>query len=210
MIVGLPEKANIKQPVTKKLVYEQFKLTAQERNKFDNSVHKMTIVGEVSEKTVTIAPGKEISRFFIVEVELQSRQYDKKSISLLFKLIPQNIVLILRIDNEFRFAVFKEILIEGDWQDIQDLRMDLTGIDLDIVWENIVKRIGSIEVQDGNSLTEQITLNEQIRKLDSQISSLMSKMHREKQPRKKHELFEEIQKLEDQKSNLLSKEDNSD
>lgn len=203
MIFGLPDKANVKQPITKKLIYEQFKLTAQERNRFDNSVHKMTIVGEVSEKTVTISPGKEINRFFIVEVELQSKQYDKKSISLLFKLIPQNIILILRAEIEYRLVIFKEIMIEGEWDNIQNLHIDLTGINLDVVWENIVKNIGFIEIHNNNTLSDQININEQARKIDIQIATLMNRMHHEKQPRKKHELFEEIQRLEEQKRVIL-------
>lgn len=203
MIQGLPEKANIKQPLTKKLVYEKFGLSAQERNKFDNSVHKMALIGEVSEKTVTISPGKDVSRFFIMEVQLQSRQYDKKSISLLFKLIPQNILLILRTETDYRFAIFKETLIEGEWEKLENLHIELIGIDLDVVWENIIKTIGSIEISDGKTLSEQIIVNEQVRKIDAQIKSLMNKMHREKQPRKKHKIFEEIQRLEEQKR-LLS------
>ena len=205
MIAGLPEKANIREPVPKKLVYETFGLSAQERSRFDESVHRMVMVGEISEHTVTILPGKEVPRIFIIEVELQSRKYDSKSISFLFKLINQSILLILRYGDEYRFAVFKGKLIEGDWDDIENLCIVLDGVDMDAVWDNIVKKIGSIEVQEGRTLSDQIYIDEQVRKISSQIDALTKRMHREKQPRKKHALFEEIAILEKRKTELNGK-----
>lgn len=49
--------------------------------------------------------------------------------------------------------------------------------------------------KNGNTLTEQITLDEQQEKLRKQIAALESKMRKEKQPRKKLELHLQISKL---------------
>lgn len=47
----------------------------------------------------------------------------------------------------------------------------------------------------GNTLSEQITLDEQQEKLRKQIVALEAKMRKEKQPRKKLELHQQILKL---------------
>ena len=68
-------------------------------------------------------------------------------------------------------------------------------MNLDNVWDNIVKQIGHIEVQEGNTLTEQIKADEEQAKLLAQIKSLERKMANEKQPRRKREYFEQIKNL---------------
>lgn len=64
-----------------------------------------------------------------------------------------------------------------------------------MVWENIIKAIGEIRVQEGKTLTEQIQDDEQRVKTLKLIADLEKKMAKESQPRKKRELFEQIRKL---------------
>lgn len=199
MIPGLPQSSVVRQMLPKKAIYEKFCFTNSEKAKFDQSVHRMTIVAEVSPKTVNIAPGKEVKSFYIIEVELQSKKYDRKSIESIFRLIDQNIVLILLFKKQCRLAVFKEALLEGDWIDADSLSFDLTGLDLDTVWENIIKRIGNIEVVGEITLGEQINRDLEQRKLQQQIDALDKKMRVEKQPRVKRELYGELQALKEKK-----------
>ena len=56
-----------------------------------------------------------------------------------------------------------------------------------------------IDIKDGNTLTEQITLDEQQEKLRKQIVALEAKMRKEKQPRKKLELHQQIINLKKKK-----------
>ena len=195
MIPGLPPSASIHQMLPKKALYEKFCLTNQEKVKFDRSVHKMTIAAEVSSKTVNIAPGKDVKRFYVIEVELQSKKYDRKSIESIFRLIEQNIVLVLILKKQYRLAVFKGVLLESDWADLDTLTINLVGLDLDVVWENIVKRIGNIDVTEENTLEEQISKDLEQRKLQQQIDSLDKKMRSEKQFRTKREMYGELQSL---------------
>ena len=71
----------------------------------------------------------------------------------------------------------------------------MSGLNLDVVWENLVKEIGKISVEDGRTLIEQIADNEQKAKLLSKINALERKMASEKQPRRKREYFEQIKNI---------------
>lgn len=197
MISGLPESAVVNQQLPKKAVYEKFGLTGQEKSRFDQSIHKMAIVAEVSPKTVNIAHGADVKSFFVIEVMLQSRRYDRKSIEMLFKLIEQNIVLILRHKDQCRLVVFKGMLIEGDWFDADLLSFDLRGIDLDVTWENLIKAVGKIEVSGETTLEDQIRIDAEQNKICLQIDILERKMRSEKQPRVKRELYSTIQNLKE-------------
>ena len=61
-----------------------------------------------------------------------------------------------------------------------------------------MKTIGGIEVKEGNTLVEQIVIDEEREKLRKQIDALEAKSRQEKQPRRKLEMFEELQELKKQ------------
>ena len=86
-------------------------------------------------------------------------------------------------------------LISSTWQLTESTNINLSGLTIDVVWENIVKSIGHIEVEEGNTLTEQIATDDKRAKLMAQIATLERKMASEKQPRRKREYFEQIKKL---------------
>lgn len=66
---------------------------------------------------------------------------------------------------------------------------------MDSLWDNVVIQIGNIEVELGNSLEEQIQINEKRRKLQKKIQSLEKKARVEMQPKKKLELVQRIKEL---------------
>lgn len=81
------------------------------------------------------------------------------------------------------------------WKPTDETTIGIIGLNLDMVWENIIKAIGEIRVQEGKTLTEQIQDDEQRVKTLKLIADLEKKMAKESQPRKKRELFEQIRKL---------------
>ena len=71
-------------------------------------------------------------------------------------------------------------------------------LNLDTVWENLVREIGGILPEKNFSLTEQIFFSDRREKTLGQIASLERKMASEKQPRRKREYFEQIKELKKQ------------
>ena len=104
-------------------------------------------------------------------------------------------VFALHFDDEVQFAVYHAKLITSDWSERTRHAVSLQGLNFDVVWDNIVKSIGGIDVAEGNTLVEQIKENAEREKILKQIEVLQHKMAIEKQPRRKRELFEEIKEL---------------
>ncbi len=193
---GLPQRTEINKPLHKTKVFEKFDLTASQRDSFDADISRMFITHVVAESTIpTIKAGKEIADFYIIEVSLKRREYAPKNIELLAKFIPRKILFVLHFEEKAQFAIHHTKLICSEWQQLDTLNVPLTGLDLDAVWENIVATIGSITVQEGNTLTEQIVIDDERAKLMKQIELLEKKARTEKQPRKKLELFEKLKEL---------------
>lgn len=193
---GLPHTTVIRKQLPKKAIYAKFELKPVQRDGFDADVSRIDIVAVVSPTTVpAIAAGESIKEFYVLAVQLKQKDYDEKNITMLHKLIPQNILFALQYEDQTQLAVYHTKLIKSHWKPTDETSISLTGLNLDTVWENIIKTIGEIQVQDGKTLTEQIADDEQRAKLKKQIEELERKCRIEKQPRKKRELFEQIKGL---------------
>lgn len=79
--------------------------------------------------------------------------------------------------------------------DSRQCHCTIDGLILDAVWHNIVTLFGELEVADGNSLTEQIRVDEERARLIRQIESLERLMRSTSQPRRQRELYKQIKEL---------------
>ncbi len=193
---GLPLSTEVKKQLPKKAIYAKFALTPSQREQFDADVARLDIVAVISPTTVSaLGAGSEVKEFYVVAVQLKRKDYEAKNLSLLFRLIPQRFVLALQFEQETRFAIEHTRLITSAWMPTAEAQLPLSGLNIDTAWENLVKSIGQVTVEDGHTLAEQIALNEQRAKLQAQIATLKRKMANERQPRKKRAIYEEIKKL---------------
>ena len=193
---GLPNTTEIRKQLPKKAIYAKFELKPAQRDGFDADVSRIDIVAVVSSTTIpAVAAGEDIKEFYVLAVQLKRKDYDEKNIVMLSKLIPQNILFALQYEDDTQLAIYHTKLIKSEWKPTDDTTITLTGLNLDTVWENIIKAIGEIQVQEGKTLTEQILDDEQRAKTLNLIAELEKKMATETQPRKKRELFEQIKHL---------------
>lgn len=196
---GLPLSTERKQQLPKKAIYDNFDLKFAQRESFDADVARIDVVAVVSPATIpALGEGAEVKGVYVVDVQMKRREYDAKNILLLTQLIAQHMVFALRHEDQMQFAIFHTKLFTTAWQPVEQATLPLSGLNLDAVWENIVKGIGQIEIAEGHTLTEQIAVDDQRAKLLAQIATLERKMANEKQPRRKREYFEQIKKLNEQ------------
>ncbi len=195
---GLPISTERKRQLPKKAIYAKFDLKPAQRENFDADVARIDIVAVVSPATIpALSEGAEVKEFYVLDVQMKCKEYDAKNILLLNRLIAQHMVFSLRYENQVQFAIFHTKLFTTAWQPVEQATLPLSGLNLDAVWENIVKVLGHIEVVEGQTLSEQIADHEQRVKLLAQIAILERKMANEKQPRKKREYFKIIRRLKD-------------
>ena len=97
-------------------------------------------------------------------------------------------------------------LIQTEWIPTESAQIELKGLNLDAVWENIIVQIGSIRIGSGNTLDEQIAIDEQKVKLQKEIVRLEKLARAEKQPKKKFELVSQANVLKKQLAELDKKD----
>lgn len=194
-MLGLPQSTEVKRPLPKAQLYKRFDWKPSQRESFDADVSRLDFVNWISPRTLpAIAEGNEIKEIFVIEVLLKSRDFDQKSVVLLAKSIPQRVIYLLRYEDEAMLAVYHAKLFTAPWQSLDSATVELSGLNLDAVWQSIVSSIGQFSVEQDKSLTEQIKIDEEHEKRLRQISALERQMNATKQPRRKRELFLELQK----------------
>ena len=195
-MLGLPKTTELNKQLPKKAIYAKFDMNAAAKEKFDADISRIAIVHEISPQTVkTIAATEEVPFFYVLLVTLKKRDYDVHTIAQISKLINQNMLLVLEYKDECRLAIYHTKLIQSDWQETADCRLQLKGLDLGAVWQNVVIQVGGIEIEEGHSLEQQIAADEHKAKVQAEIERLEKLARKETQPKKKFELVQRITKL---------------
>ena len=194
-MLGLPKSTELSKQLPKKAIYLKFNMNTAAKDKFDADISRITIVSEISPTTTTIAAGENIPAIYVLLVSLKHKDYSEATIAQLNRLINQSMVLVLECGTERRLAVYHTKLIQDEWKNAEDCKLTLKGLNLDDVWNNIVVQIGSIDVEKGNSLEEQIAVDEKRAKVLKEIDRLEALARKEKQPKKKFELAQKIHEL---------------
>ncbi len=191
---NLPPSTAINQPLSKKAVFEKFNLKAPERERFDADISRLVIIHRIDAETIpAVQSGKEVKCIWILAVLLKHQNYNPKNIEMLFKLIPQRMILALQYGNETQLAAFEGMMVFSAWIKSEECKLTLQGIDLDCIWNNLVAQVADVVVAEGKDVREQIEENVRHEALQKKIAALEAKARKEPQRHRKMELFEEIQ-----------------
>ena len=194
-MLGLPKATELNKQLPKNAIYAKFQMNTAERAKIDADISRITIVNEVSPAKINIADGEQVKSFFVLQVALKKKEFEDKTMITISKLIPQNILLVLECAGEAKLAIYYTKLMQTDWKRKEEFSIELKGLNMDAVWENIIVQIGGITIEQGNTLDEQIAVDEQRMKIQKEIDRLTKLAKNEKQPKKKFELVQRINKL---------------
>lgn len=194
----LPKSTEIRKPIHKKLIYQKFatELSGDKKDKFDADISRIVITNEISEASVNIRATDKVPSMFVVQIELKTKSYNDKNIILTSKLFGQNLLLVLHYEDEYQLAIYETKLLKSAWKSEDEFSLKLNGLDLSTVWDNFVTQVAGIEVEEGNTLDEQILKESEKEKLRKQIEDLERKARKESQSKRKFEMFQQIKTLE--------------
>ena len=196
----------------KQKFYENLEVPAEVKRLFVEQVKLITWANKLSHETMNIAPGQMVREIEVFRMTLQGQELDGRVLELMDKQIPYHILFLLeRPDGSARLHVtYKEAGQSGsnafqlrqsyqtEWMRPEDLSLNLTALDMDALYESIVRQIAedAIVAPQGESLKEAVEQTQQREKLEKQIAQLKAKMKKEKQLGRQMELRREVMKLE--------------
>ena len=197
-MLGLPKSTEVNKQLAKSMIYTKFKMNTKEKAEIDEDISKITIINEVTATKINVAEGENVKSFFVLLIQLKRKDFDEKTVIKISKLIPQNMLLILEYDKKAKLATYNTRLIHSDWNDTENLSIELNGLNLDDIWEKTVMSLEGGFWNEELSLEENIILREKREKLQKEIAKLEKQARSEKQPRKKFDLVQKINELKNE------------
>ena len=181
-MLGLPKSTELNKQLPKNAIYAKFQMSNAEKGKVDADISKILIVNEVSAAKINSGIAS-------------SAKEPMPSINCCII-----VVLVLEYGTQAKLAVYHTKLMQTEWQEQDRLSLELKGLDMDAVWENVLRSIEGGEWKDELSLDENLALREQQQKLEKEIARLKKLARSEKQPKKKFELVQKINVLKSMKN----------
>jgi hypothetical protein len=193
----------------KEKFYVHLEIPAAIRQSFVNEIDLIVWQNKLSATTLNLAPGNMVKEIAVLEVKLKKQNYNKELFRFISRNIALYIVFLLKYESQAQLLIhYKEPIANKpstfkvietyvtDWISEQAINLTISGLDMDVVYQNFVQQIGRIAHSDKNlefGTTVKKTIED--KKIERQISMLESKLKNEPQFNKQLEIADRIKKL---------------
>ena len=200
-MLGLPKSTEVSLTLYKKDILANFEGTPKQKEMFNNDISSLKIVNELSQRSLPVEPSKTINGIFIIEVVPKYQEIHQEAIEMIFRMIPQHIVLVIHFEDNIRLAIHQSKTFMTEWMQI-GYTLNIEGLSIDEIWKHFVETIGDFQVAEGRTLEKQIEHDSEIQAILLKIEKLEIKKRNTKTPRMKYELHQQIQALTSQLETL--------
>jgi hypothetical protein len=148
-----------------------------------------------------VAGGARVKGFYVARVTMKRKQFNPKNVeTLLHRIGQKNILFALVYGDVVRFALKydEHIVVSKGWGLAEEFCFSFSGLNLDDVWNGIVKQVAGTPWNDSLSVSENLDIQEHIAKLQKEIANLEKKARTENQPARKLEFFNRKRDMESQ------------
>jgi len=145
---------------------------------------------------VGVAAGETVKEIQVFEVALRQRGLDKNVLPAIAKAIPYKILFVLTFGDEAQaWMEASGTFYNTGWFSLVGLTLKFEGLNLDTVYENLVRQIAGGRLDAERGITEAVERDKRRQKLEREIAALEKKVQREQQFNKQVELNGELRKL---------------
>lgn len=210
-MLGLPKATEFNRRIPKAKFYENINITTALKRLFVDHVKNIYWRNKIAVTTTNLTDGKYVTEIEVFEVNLNSSQVDIDLLKSIDSVIPYHILYILEYNGKYQAWIgYKETTdiekkiskvdryYHTDWIEEKEFVVKLEGLNLDDVYENLIRQIAGDKLQSDNStesLKQSVERDKEIETLQKQINILQGKIRKEKQLNKQMEMNTELKKL---------------
>ncbi|WP_223209319.1 DUF4391 domain-containing protein [Veillonella tobetsuensis] len=218
MMLGLSKATEFNRRIPKAKFYENINITTSLKRLFVDHVKNIYWRNKIASTTTNLSAGKYVTEIEVFEVNLNSPQVDIDLLKCIDSVIPYHILYILEYNGKYQAWIgYKETMdiykkrskvdryYHTNWFEETELVVRLEGLNLDDVYENLVRQIAGDKLQSDSStesLKQSVERDKEIESLQKQISILQNKIRKEKQLNKQIEINTELKKLRSALENI--------
>lgn len=207
---GFPALTEFGKRIPKQKFYENMDIMPVLKRIFVEQIHSIYWRNKLAATTLNLAAGEDVTEIEVFEVRLTAPQLDEAVLCQIDREIPYHILFVLTCEGKTQAWIgYKEAVVSSsnafkvkryyhtDWIPENELQFHVDGLNIDAVYENLVRQItGNVLQSDsGESLQVSVERDEKRRKLEKQIAALENRMRKEKQLNRCMEYNAELKKL---------------
>ena len=203
-MIELPKECIVDKFIPKKIFYEKVSLSSNLKQEFVDKIDKIYWKYKISEDTLNISKTENVEEIEIFELTLKEKVNCQNIIKVITKNIPYIILFEICYKDEVQYAIkHNDDIYFTNWN--EKIEFNFNGIDLNAVYENIIRSVTNISEQ-SNNIDEELEKDKKLKEVQKEIERLENKMKSEKQFNKKVELNKNILELKKQKEELSNNE----
>lgn len=191
-MIELPIECGVNKFLPKKIFYEKVGISYGVKEEFVNLVDKITWLYKLSPDTIGIPKTESIEEIQIFQIDVKEKKVPLSVIKTITKGVQYKILFLIKYNSEFCYSIKVDDIIVTEWN--EKISFDFNAINLEIVYENIVKSVIKEEEND-KRFDEIIDDRNTIIDLEKRINRLRQKIKNEKQFNKKMELNIKLNEL---------------
>ena len=209
-MLDFPKSTEFNKRIPKQKFYENIDITPALKRVFVEQIRLIYWQNKLAATTLNLAAGETVNEIEVLEVRLNAPQLDEAVLRQIDREIPYHILFILTCDGKAQVWIgYKEAAASGsnafkvsryfhtDWVTANELQFRVDGLNMDAVYENLVRQIAgdALQADSGESLQASVERDEKRRQLEKQIAALESKMRKEKQLKRRMEINTDLKRL---------------
>lgn len=185
-------------------------LSTPVRAEFQNNVEKLILANILRQETTNISKGKNVQEIDVFEFLLKEKQVSNNLIKEIDVAILKYILFVFKCNDAIQLAIsYKEPSINGnkykviktyktEWQKEDDIKLEITGLDLDAVYNSFITQIanGQVETDETTDIKDAVEKSINVEKLQKKIETLKSKIRKEPQFNKQLTMKKELKELQ--------------
>ena len=215
---GLPKSTEFNKRIPKQKFYDNLSVTPALKRVFIDQIKTIWWRNKIAATTMNLAPGETITEVELFEIKLAEPTLDISVLRQIDKEIPYHIIFLLEYDGKYQaWTAYKEASGSGsnvfrvgtyyhtDWLPEENLPLKIEGLNVDTVYENIVRQIAGdiLQADSSETLKESVERSEKRQKLEKQIAALQAKIRKEKQLNKQVQLNADLKRMRKELEELL-------
>ena len=207
---GFPDSTEFNKRIPKQKFYENIEVSSSLRRIFVEQIKIVYWRNKLAVSTLNIASGESVTEIEVFEVRLTEPILEEIVLRQIDKEIPYHILFILTCEGKAQAWIgYKEAVTSGsnafkvnryyhtEWMPESELRFSIDGLNIDAVYENLVRQIAGeiLQTNSNESLKDSVERDEERRRLEKQIAALEGKIRKEKQLNRRMEMNAELKRL---------------
>ena len=205
---GLPEKTYFGKLVPKNKFYDKLSIDKQLERSFIDQINSIRWAHKLSTDTLNVEKGGAVEEVEVFLIKLKTSEIDLNVLRQMDRQLHYHLIFILEFEEQYQIwtgykeesanAAFKVgNYYHTDWVTEETFSLRIDGLNMDTVYENLVRQIaGDTLVQENSESLKETVERQAIReKLEKDIEKLRAKIRKEKQFNRQVELNKQLKAL---------------